>query len=49
MNLIKQSVEQISKEKNKLIQDMLVAKNGGAKTQKPVQRKAVEFHCETLD
>ena len=42
-------VEQIAKEKNKLIQDMLVAKNGGAKTQKPVQRKAVEFHCETLD
>ena len=42
-------VEQIAKEKNKLIQDMLVAKNGGAKTQKPVQKKAVEFHCETLD
>ena len=36
-------------EKNKLIQDMLVAKNGGAKTQKPVRKKAVEFHCETLD
>ena len=42
-------VAQIAKEKNKLIQDMLVAKNGGAKTQKPVQKKAVEFHCETLD
>ena len=42
-------VEQIAKEKNKLIQDMLVAKNSGAKTQKPVQKKAVEFHCETLD
>ena len=42
-------VAQIAKEKNKLIQDMLVAKNGGAKTQKPVRKKAVEFHCETLD
>ena len=42
-------IQQISKEKNKLIQDMLVAKNGGAKTQKPVRKKAVEFHCETLD
>ena len=38
-----------AKEKNKLIQDMLLAKNGGAKTQKPIQKKTVEFHCETLD
>jgi imidazolonepropionase-like amidohydrolase len=42
-------VAQITKEKNKLIQDMLVAKNGGAKTQKPERKKAIEFHCETLD
>jgi hypothetical protein len=42
-------VEQIEKEKNQLIQDMLLAKNGGAKTQKPKQKKKVEFHCETLD
>jgi len=42
-------VDQIAKEKNKLIQDMLQAKNGGAPTQKPKQKKSVEFHCETLD
>lgn len=42
-------VDQITKEKNKLIQDMLLAKNGGAPTQKPKQKKSVEFHCETLD
>ena len=42
-------VDQITKEKNKLIQDMLLAKNGGAPTQKPKQKKNVEFHCETLD
>ena len=42
-------VDEIAKEKNKLIQDMLSAKNGGAKTQKPIQKKTVEFHCETLD
>ena len=42
-------VDDIAKEKNKLIQDMLSAKNGGAKTQKPIQKKTVEFHCETLD
>ena len=42
-------VKQIEKEKNQLIQDMLLAKNGGAKTQKPKQKKKVEFHCETLD
>ena len=33
----------------RLIQDMLQAKNGGAPTQKPKQKKSVEFHCETLD
>ena len=42
-------VDQIASEKSKLIQDMLSAKNGGAKTQKPIQKKIVEFHCETLD
>ena len=42
-------VDEIAKEKNKLIQDMLSAKNGGARTQKPIQKKTVEFHCETLD
>ena len=32
-------VEQIAKEKNKLIQDMLLAKNGGAPTQKAKTKK----------
>tara|TARA_B100000767_G_scaffold275587_1_gene313519 strand:+ start:3795 stop:6779 length:2985 start_codon:yes stop_codon:yes gene_type:complete len=42
-------VDQITKEKNKLIQDMLLAKSDGVPTQKPKQKKSLEFHCETLD
>ena len=49
LNRATAQVEEIAKEKNKLIQYMLLAKNGGAPTQKPKQKKIVEFHCETLD
>ena len=39
----------IQQERNKLIQQMVEAKNGGAKTQKAPKKQAREFHCETLD
>lgn len=42
-------VEVIQQERNKLIQQMVEAKNGGAKTQKAPKKQAREFHCETLD
>ncbi len=42
-------VSVIEKERNHLIQQMISAKKGGAKTRKPSMKKAREFHCETLD
>ena len=42
-------VEQIQRERNQLIQQMVSAKNGGAPTKKAPKKQAREFHCETLD
>ena len=42
-------VDKIQQERNQLIQQMLVAKNGGAPTKKAPKKQAREFHCETLD
>jgi hypothetical protein len=42
-------VDKIQQERNQLIQQMLVAKNGGAPTKKAPMKQAREFHCETLD
>ena len=41
-------VEQIQRERNQLIQQMVSAKNGGAPTKKAPKKQAREFHCETL-
>ena len=42
-------VDIIQQERNQLIQQMVVAKNGGAPTKKAPKKQAREFHCETLD
>ena len=42
-------LDAIEEERNLLIQQMITAKNGGAKTQKAPKKQAREFHCETLD
>ena len=42
-------VDKIQQERNQLIQQMVVAKNGGAPTKKAPKKQAREFHCETLD
>lgn len=44
-----QQLEEIEDERNRLIQEMIEAKNGGAKTQKAPKKVMREFHCETLD
>ncbi len=49
LNRATEQVKHIAKEKNMLIQSMLLAKKGGAPTKKPERKKTVEFHCETLD
>ena len=49
LNRATAQVEIIQEERNKLIQQMVEAKNGGAKIQKAPKKQAREFHCETLD
>lgn len=44
-----QQLEKIEQERNRLIQQMIEAKNGGAITQKIPKKETREFHCETLD
>lgn len=39
----------IQKERNRLIQKMLLAKKGGAKTQKPKKKEHRHYHCDTLE
>jgi imidazolonepropionase-like amidohydrolase len=41
--------EQIKKERARLIQKMLMEKNGGAPTQKPTPKKPKMYHCEDLE
>lgn len=40
--------KQIATERNRLMQKMREAKNGGAKTQEPVKKEKHMFHCEDL-
>lgn len=42
-------ITSIAAEKQMLINQMIVAKNGGAKTQDPINTVKRELHCETLD
>lgn len=44
-----QQVNKIEDERSFLIQQMIEAKNGGAKTQRVPKKVLREFHCETLD
>ncbi len=44
-----QKEKEIVKERQRLIQEMIRAKKGGAPTQKAVQQKDIEYHCDSID
>ncbi len=41
--------EALSKERNRIIQKMIAAKKGGAKTSKPSKKEHHLYHCDTLE
>ncbi len=45
----KQKREAIKEERNKLIQMMVKAKGGGAKTKQPMKKDKIKFTCETIN
>jgi imidazolonepropionase-like amidohydrolase len=39
----------LAKDRNRLIQKMVAAKKGGAKTAKPVKKEELFYHCDTME
>jgi hypothetical protein len=49
MEADKSAREALSEERNRIIQKMVAAKKGGAKTSKPSKKEHHLYHCDTLE